>query len=209
MSESNRLSTDCADALAVARRAKVWLVLLILVVQLGQVALFFVFRYRQIELAPAATPGRPHLVDLLKYGVGLTGFLGVVLPVMLAVDLLLMVNIMLVGRLVGVSQVVSAFLWSTGLILMLFPWQAFLANANFTSSEFKIPGVLYTWDELLARARWDGAKVGFSQAMLHWGRFAFFPILAVIVLLIAQFKSGQGVKKAVKDAYAEPELKSA
>ena len=205
MSNSNNVTKDCADALAAARRAKGWVVGLLLLVMLGQIALFFVFHTRRIELAPLPAPGRPHLVDLIRYGVGLSGFLGVVLSVMLAVSLLLIVNIMLAGRMSGVGHVVSALAWSVGLMLLLFPWQAFLANANFTSTEFKIPGVLYTWDELVARGRWENNKAPMEQLVLHWGRFVFFPIMAVIVLLAAEFKSGRGVKRAGKDIAAAAE----
>ena len=58
--------------------------------------------------------------------------------------ILLIAKIMLVGRLIGVAQVTSAFIWCVFLVVLLFPWQAFLQSTDFTG-DFKIPGVLYTW----------------------------------------------------------------
>ena len=66
------------------------------------------------------------MIDLLKYFIGATGFMGVTLSIVLSFVLLLIVNVMLVGRLIGVARLTSAYLWSLILIVMLFPWQAFL-----------------------------------------------------------------------------------
>ena len=76
----------------------------------------------------------------------LVGWL-IILIIVLAIVILLIAKIMLVGRLIGVAQVTSAFIWCVFLVVLLFPWQAFLQNTDFTG-DFKIPGVLYTWNEL-------------------------------------------------------------
>src|SRR6202035_1806016 len=62
--------------------------------------------------------------------VALIDFLGIVLAVVLALVLLLIVGIMLVGRLIGVARVTSAYIWCLVLGVLLFPWQAFLSNAT-------------------------------------------------------------------------------
>jgi len=168
-------SEDYTAALAVALRTKTWLVLLILLILLGELAMFFLYRY--------AAAWQPRGVDLLQYSVGLVEFFGVTLAILLMVDLLLAINIVLAGRLGGAASLVRALNWSAVLLLLLFPWQAFLANASFTSDAFKIPGVLYTWNELAARGRWDAARMDFWEVFLHWARFVAFPIFAVIVAL--------------------------
>jgi len=127
----------------------------------------------------------------LKYLVGLTGYVGLVGNLVLGVVLLLLLAIMLVGRLVGVSRVTSAFIWSVVLLVLLFPWQAFLNNAGL----FKVPGVLYTWDELVAHANFVG---DFSfNSVLTWARFVGFPVVALVILIVVQTRSARGLKQAL------------
>lgn len=229
---TNSIATaaDYADAMLTARRAKNWLFSLLLLMLLAQVGLFIVARYyphrvpgltstlaptaeptpapttEPAIVAPAAPADAPEsrLIDLLHYLVGATGFLGMIFSILLCIVLLLIVNIMLVGRLIGISRVTSAFLWCLLLTLLLFPWQAFLNNANLTAQEFKIPGVLYTWNELVRSARFPG---GWSrEAGLKWGRFVVFPALAILILLLALLKSRRGLQMALGEAQPSPPL---
>jgi hypothetical protein len=141
--------------------------------------------------------------DILQYCVGLTGFLGITLAIVLALVVLLLTMIMLVGRLVGVSRVTSAFIWSIVLIVLLFPWQAFLSDAHF-SSDFKIPGVLYTWAELVkfAKIGVEGNSADLEMLILHWGRFVAFPLLTIIITLMIQVKSNRGLREALGEVDA-------
>ncbi|MGD0464543.1 MAG: hypothetical protein ABSB74_18815 [Tepidisphaeraceae bacterium] len=199
-------AADYADGLLTARKAKNILILLVLVMLLFQLALFFAARYK-IELGPAgpadsvasadavARPTSPVVIDFLKYLVGLVDFLGVVLPIVLIADLWLIASILLLGRLLGVSRLIAAFLWCVVLLALLFPWQAFLMNQTFTSTEFKIPGVLYTWSELVVRGRVHPANV--MRSLLYWARFVGWPIVAIALLLMIQHQSGVGLRSAL------------
>ena len=117
---------DYADAMLAARRAKNLLFLVILLILLSQISIFLIGRY-QIDFSEANNRD-----DFLRYWIGVTDFLGIIAPVVLGVDLLLILAIMLVGRLIGVANLVWAFLWCVVLAILLFPWQAFLINATFT-----------------------------------------------------------------------------
>jgi hypothetical protein len=197
-------------------------VLLILIMLLGQLALFLTAKYTNyipVQNPPAAMGGAttapvdPGLLtppeipakttEVLEYCVGLTGFLGITLSIVLALVVLLLTMIMLVGRLVGVSRVTSAFIWCIVLIVLLFPWQAFLADAHF-ASDFKIPGVLYTWNELVQFAKIDvgGNTPTLEARILHWGRFAAFPVLTIIITLMIQVKSNRGLREALGEVDA-------
>ena len=137
-------AADYADAMYTARRSKNMLVLLVFVMLLIQLGLFFVARYTDYIIAPAATTQPiPKWVDLLQYLVGASAFLGVILTIVLSFVLLLIVNIMLVGRLIGVAKTTSAYIWCLVLLVLLFPWQAFLSNATFTDPNFKIRRAVY------------------------------------------------------------------
>jgi hypothetical protein len=217
------LAADYSDALITARRAKHVLVLLIFLMLLGQLALFFTAKYTNyipVQNPPAPLGGNTTTVPVdttliapsplpaqatqwMEYLVGLTGFLGITLSIVLALVILLLAMIMLVGRLVGVSRVTSAFIWSIVLIVLLFPWQAFLANSNFVS-DFKIPGVLYTWAELVKYAKIDvnGNNPGPYGRILHWGRFVAFPLLTIIITLMIQVKSNRGLREALGEVDA-------
>jgi hypothetical protein len=184
-------AADYADAMITARKAKNILFVIILLMLLGEISLFFAFRHGLSD----------RRIDGFKYLIGLIDFLGVALPIVLSIDLLLLAAIMLVGRLIGVSRVVAAFLWCVVLAVILFPWQAFLINQTFTSTEFKVPGVLYTWAELTARA--SVHPDGPWKTILFWARFVGFPVVAVIILLIIQFSSRHGLRLALGETAAD------
>lgn len=196
-------AADYADALFTCRKARTWSFWLILLMLLGQVALFFIARYTTVlaRLESTAATTQPIVnrftAETLHYFVGLSTFLGVILAIVLAVVLLLIINIMLVGRLIGLAQVTGAFIWCLLLILLLFPWQGFLSDQNVVG-DFKIPGVLYTWSELMRNARFGLAeRAELSQLVLKWARFIGFPLLALVILICVQVRSGRGLRRAL------------
>jgi hypothetical protein len=117
--------------------------------------------------------------------------------------LLLIVTIMLVGRLIGVARTTSAYIWCLVLVVLLFPWQAILADETFRSRDFIVPGVLYTWDELLALARFP--RDASAQAILGWARFVVWPVVALILLLVIHVKSNRGLRQALGEDYVAEE----
>lgn len=137
----------------------------------------------------------------LRYLVGFSTFLGLVFTVLLGCVLLLIVLIMLVGRLIGVSRLTSAFIWCVILGFMLFPWQAFL-NWRDLDREMRIPGVLYTYQELTESRVTDRALDWNHQAML-WSRFVVFPVVALILLLMIQAKGSRGLRLALGESEIE------
>jgi hypothetical protein len=104
------IAADYADAIAVARRAKNWCFLLLLLVLVAQLGIFFAARYEP-KLMPAAkednismaTPNAAKWPAMMEYVIDVTDFLGIVVAIVLAIVMLLLVAIMLVGRLVGVA----------------------------------------------------------------------------------------------------------
>jgi hypothetical protein len=203
-------SADYADALLVARRGKHLLFLLLLLMLLGQIAVFFVARYTTIlpPPPPAATvattttattmpiaPTRTLLA--LNYFTSAMTFFGMILPILLAFDLLLILNIMLVGRLLGLARTTSAFLWCLLLILLLFPFQAFFGG-SMDPTDFRLPGVLYTWDELVRFAKFPTDDL--HIAILKWTRFLGAPLLAILLLAAVQIKSNRGLRQALGEA---------
>ncbi|WP_428937293.1 hypothetical protein [Fontivita pretiosa] len=198
-------AADYADALMSARRAKNVLAIVLLLLIIAQLVLFFLVRYDVLVLNPppeAATQpaGGIDWRLALHYAVGLTTFGGVTLSIVLSLVLLLIVNIMLVGRLIGVGRLTSAYIWALVLVVLLFPWQSFLNNVNLTPDRatFKIPGVLYTFQELADPQ--VGAKFPNEPllvAFLKWTRFVAAPLVALIILLVIQVKSNRGIRQSL------------
>jgi hypothetical protein len=207
-------SADYADALLVARRAKNWLFLLILLMLLVQIAFFFLARYTDAigGIAPAVSPpsavavataptSRPVSArEFLHYLSGFTLFFGTIFPLLLGLVLLLIVNIMLVGRLIGLTRVTSAFLWCLVLMLMMFPWQIYFAGST-TPTDFRVPGVLYTWHDLRTNAKFQTTDPYF--AVIKWARFFAMPAVAAVVLLTIQVKSNRGLRQALGEESPE------
>jgi len=153
------------------------------------------------------------VATILRYVIPVENFLGLTLTVVFSIVLLLITLIMLVGRLIGVSHVTSAFIWSILLLVFLFPWQSFLLTGPRDASpgaavvsddpSFKIPGVLYTWPELAHDC--DFPTTG-AAGILKWARFAGMPIVALLLLLTVQAKSSRGLKYALGESDVQIEV---
>jgi hypothetical protein len=196
MADPIATSADYADAMLVARRGKNLLFLLLLLMLLIQIALFFVARYTSAIVRASATT-QPASHELCRWFTAATLLLGTILPILLAALLLLIVNIMLVGRLIGVARVTSAFLWCLVLMLLLFPWQTFFGITT-EPKDLRLPGVLYTWDELVLYAKFQTDNINY--AITKWARFFAMPMLAVVLLFVVQIKSSRGMRQALGEA---------
>jgi hypothetical protein len=210
-------AADYADAMMSARRAKNALFLVLVLIILAQVTIFIVLRrspplMEQATAAAVATErattqpllSQSTLVRTLEYVTAICDFLGLVLSIVLCFVLLLLTMIMLVGRLIGVSKVTSAFIGSLLLVVLLFPWQAVLMTpltpSNGVETRFKVPGVLYTWSEVTnptygATFSTDGKQPTFT--ILRWARFTVWPAVALVLLLTIQGRSSRGLRLAL------------
>ncbi len=117
---------------------------------------------------------------------------GLIFSLLMSLTLAFTTLVMLNGRTVGVSREVGAFFWSLVLLLLLIPWQAILNHPTLAGGMFHLPGVLYTWPELEANAK------DFQQPdWLGWVRFVFWPVVALLILLVVHSKARRGVKEAL------------
>jgi hypothetical protein len=101
--------------------------------------------------------------------------------------------VMLVAQAPGVAQITRSLIWSVLLMFMFLPWQYF-------AREFPIPGVIYSYAELL---RFIGPHVvkGEPTYPLHvWlvmGRFIVWPLVGLFVLLITGERYRAGIMIAI------------
>lgn len=147
----------------------------------------------------SASASNEKVTAALRLLTGLCAFVGVMLPLVLTFILLLIVGIMLVGRLIGVSRLTSAYIWTIVLLVLLFPWQAFL-----DPSIWRWPGALYTWDELMSNGQFmhtDGKSIFYY--IVGWGRFVAAPVIALLILLSIQVKSNRGMRQALGESVTD------
>ncbi len=212
------VAADYADAMLVARRAKNVLFLLLTFILLAQMGVFFAARYaHNLPFRPNESPATStglRSVLFFEWFTDVANFAGVVLPIVLAIVLVLIVTIMLVGRLVGVSHVTSAFCWSIVLALLLFPWQSLLNSRVLQAAsevysgktptthpiesapqpDIRPPGALYTWPELVRDYDFP------NDAYLKWIRFAGYPFVILVILFMVQARSSRGLRFALGEA---------
>jgi hypothetical protein len=221
------IATDSGAALAAARRAKSALCLMVFFVLGTELTLFFLLRYMP-SLQPI-TAGPPSATEpkwerpTFQYLIGLMDYAGLLLPLVLSPIVLVMVLVQVAGRVAGAGRTTSAFGWSVLLAFLLFPWQAVLNNPAITTDAaasaigMKVPGVVFTWAEVshpAAGARFlevnapvpanASAMDVKTIAVLHWLRYAGFPLLAMIVVGIVHTKTERGVRQAFGTDAGEP-----
>jgi len=211
------VAADYADAMLVARRWKNLLFLLLMLFLLIEIGVFLGVRFYSgsaVTLLPP-TPNHPapagarDMSSAIEWLINFSGFLSIICVVVLCAILLLIVGIMLVGRLIGISHVTSAFVWCVVLAALLFPWQSLwnypvadTAQSSPTPFEnvevgprYGLPGVLYTWPELEHRAHFPTDPR--TAAIIGWARFVGWPVFALIVLFSVQIRSSRGLKYAL------------
>ena len=163
--------------------------------------------------------GETNVARFLAWTINSIVYLGSVLFIVLCIIVLLIVLIMVVGRLLGVANSTSAFVWAVILAALVFPWQLFHGHETGPSApayssahmapapagpydDFRVPGALYTWGELRRDARFglDGHESSTGNTVLKWARFVGFPVVALVLLFMVQAKSGRGIKYALGEA---------
>lgn len=196
-------AADYSEALLTARRAKSAVGLLLALLLIGQIAVFLLLRYDILKLpasmgGASTQPSSQMAIDTIHYLSGVTVLGGIALSIVLSMTLCLIGHVMLVGRLIGVGRVTSALVWSFVLLLFLFPWQCFMNNAGLARADF-VAGALWTWDELVARYKFDSAMdaAHWADTVLSWFRFVGAPVVALILVMAIQLKSNRGLRMAL------------
>lgn len=142
---------------------------------------------------PPAPSQKPR--QIAHYLLGLTSFITLTAAIVALVDMALILFIQLIGRLLGTANITRSFFLMVILTVMLFPWQAFLNDANLSNVDFKIPGVLYSWTELNLNARFEGQ--GFWISTLRWMRFVGFPLIALGIVFVIHMNSAKALRLAL------------
>jgi len=225
--------SEYADAFRSAQAAKnifSWILMLAILVQLASFVLVnFVGVVdvlkgadpMQTAAADSQQPGAEAPVDsgavqsaatwyhVLMWVLPGTKFLAVVLAALLVLTLLFAVKLSLLGRLSGISQLVSAFFWSLILLAMVTPWQQILHSSIAC-------GALYNYTQLvewvkLIKTGWNpSASPSALSRTIYYARFMAYPLIAVLVWLVVQTKFARGCRQMnLSAAVAAPKARPA
>ena len=73
-----------------------------------------------------------------------------------------------------------------------------MSGSGLAYTDFRVPGVLWTWDEMANRAHFaSDLSADWAATILNWFRFVGAPLVAVVVTLLVQARSNRGLKMAL------------
>ena len=116
-------------------------------------------------------------------------FVLILAAVIYCLTILFSLEISLLGRLGGINHISRAFFISLIMVVVLLPWQRFFGGV--------LAGAIYTPKELLTScARGEGCRI-FGTA-LYYLRFTVLPLLAILLLILSQIRSGRWAKAVLR-----------
>lgn len=192
------------DALQYLGRMRNWLVLLLLLCLLAQIAAFIL-----VDFAGVLGTGDDFAVSdgdaeiwrtTLIFSLAATKFLGLVGGLLLMLTIMFSVKVSLVGRVGATSGFLGAFFWSLVLLAVLMPWQQIL-NSSVAS------GATFNLEQFGRRAALVRGKFGASddlatvpRQIVYYARFLAYPVVAILMVLLVSLKFKGGFKPLKYDA---------
>ncbi len=127
--------------------------------------------------------------------VPVTQLLGLLAAASQAILIFLTLIMILVAQAPGVAHLTRSLNWAVILLFMVLPWQYFFHG-------FPIPGVLYSWHELLHTMGLvyllpPGQGIPFIPRLLIVARYVGWPSLAMVVMLVTAERFRAGTRLAI------------
>ena len=179
-------SADFAKALRSVRTMRRLLLLLLALSLLAAVVAFVLVD--MVKIQESNGDAVKTLVWVLEAG----KFLGVALGLLLLLNCLFAVSLSLLGQQGAPGGFIGAFHWALILLALLIPWQDVLAPTFACGATFSLSE--------LGKAMTDvkGGEIDWGEdwfdVILYYGRFLAYPILALLVLLVAARKFHRGYR---------------
>ena len=123
------------------------------------------------------------LRNLIFYGLRFCGYLVTFTAVIYCLSLLIGMKLQLVGRLGGLADAAKAFFLSLVVMVIVLPWQKMIYPDV-------AGGVTFDFVELIERYSAQ-ATASLDQRVFYYSRFVGFWALAVVLLIVAQWRSFQ------------------
>ncbi len=130
-------------------------------------------------------------------------FLGLVAATLLVMVLSQSMKIALLGRLAGIPGLVSAFLWSLILLMLIIPWQI-------VGGEI-VRGTLYNMGTLVKETKnvleaWGAKDVTWFDNTVYYIRMIAMPAVAILICLLIQFRFMSAWRAMTRPASAASQI---
>ena len=197
-------SMEFHDALKCLRAAKCWLLTIILLALVTQLAGFVLVDIFPIvdhevltgETVGAASEGDLVLADVLNWGLATSKFAALAAAGMLALVVMFAVKLSLLGRIGGPAGFLGAFFWSLILLIVLFPWQGMLQSAIACGATFNL-GQL-TEMAGTVKGSWGAETPALVKQTFYYARFLGYPVLAILIALVVMARFARGYRPLKK-----------
>ncbi len=140
--------------------------------------------------------------ETLRWALPACRFFAVVASLLAVLTFMFAVKLAIIGRLGGIANYMSAFLWSLILLAMVTPWQQVLGS-SFAS------GVLFNLGELTSyvekiKSSWGASTPGPLEVALYYARFIAYPVIALLVWLVVMVKFAAAYRAGFAAMQAAP-----
>jgi len=121
--------------------------------------------------------------------VRMVDFVIILTATLYCLTMLFALKVSLLGRLGGINHIARAFFLSLVFLVIILPWQQLFGRLT--------PGVIYTPTELLQHFS-DAKTAGVIFRVFYYLRFTAYWVIALIILVIAQYRSCRWTKAVLK-----------
>jgi len=225
------IQADCLQALRLLACGRGWLVFLLTVALLFEVAMFaaeywggvlpsrpgaqsaeaFLAPGTQGAEAAATQPAGGALSWLgpsrawrtvMEIGLPIAGFVGLVSAILLVVVAWAGMQMMVLGRLGAIATITGSFFWALVAVILLFPWSGIVGAA----AGRVIPWAFYNVHEIAQAGRSFAAEGGISPRILV--RFVVWPIVALLAVWLSGMRFGKAYWQAAGIAELEAKARA-
>lgn len=127
--------------------------------------------------------------EQLAWLIRLLNFMLIPSAVLYCLTILFSLKVSLLGRLGGINHISRAFFLSLVMLVLLLPWQRLFTGI--------VVGAMYSSEELLDSYLASDGRGIFGTAF-YYLRFTGFWLLAVLLLILSQFRSGRWTKTILR-----------
>ncbi len=132
--------------------------------------------------------------ETMSWALYTTKLLAPLVAMLLLVSILLAVSVSLLGRLGGISGLVSAFFWAALLMALLMPWQRILNDDSVWGATYELGELIEGSRKVIAE--WGAATPSTVDQSLYYARFAGLPGITLLIWLTVAVRFSSGCKGA-------------
>ena len=201
----NQIDTmDIHDALKTVRTAKCWLVGLVILALLVQVAAFVLVDFNLLNVSDssrlagfqggdvAANDRDGVIAEIISWALAASKFGALVAGTLLCLTVLFSVKLSLVGRIGGPAGFLGAFYWSLLLLMVLIPWQGLLQSSFACGATFNLGQLTHMAGR--ARSNWGASDPSVVKQAFYYARFLGYPVLAMLMTLVVVVRFARGYR---------------